>query len=55
MGKYFTPEEVANIWRIKLPTIWRWIRDGGLAVTTVGRSYRIHEDVVRKGVPRKSG
>ena len=41
MIKYYTPEEVAEIFRVKTRTVWEWLRTGKLQSVKVGRQYRI--------------
>ncbi len=50
--RYYTPEEVAEMYRLNSSTIRRWIRAGQLAALQPGRDYRIPEsEVVRLGQP----
>ena len=51
-GRYYTPEEVAEMYRLDSSTIRRWIRTGRLAALKPGRDYRIPEsEVLRLGQP----
>lgn len=45
---YYTPKEVAEDLRLNVSTIWRWIREGKLPATKIGRSYRISDEQLAK-------
>lgn len=48
MGEtYFTPQEVADKFGVKVITVWDWIRKGKLRALRVGgRLYRITENQI---------
>lgn len=41
MGDILTPEEIATEWRLEVATVRRWIREGKLKATKLGRGWRI--------------
>jgi excisionase family DNA binding protein len=41
---YYTPEEVAQKLKLNINTIWRYIREGKLPASLMGRKYRISEE-----------
>jgi len=43
LPKYYTCEEVAEIFGIKTLTVWDWIRRKKLPAIKIGRDYRITE------------
>ena len=40
-SEFITPEEVAQILRINVLTVYRYIRKGSLGAIRIGRGYRI--------------
>ena len=48
MEKFYTPAEVAEMLGIKRATLWKWLREGYIQATTVGRSYIIPESELPK-------
>ena len=44
---YYTCEEVAKRYRVKLITVWSWCRKGKIAAIKVGREYRITEESLK--------
>lgn len=44
MAKMFTCEEVADRYRVKVITVWEWIRQKKLGAIKLGREYRVSED-----------
>ena len=44
MSKMYTCYEVAEIYRVKVITVWDWIRQKKLNAIKLGREYRISED-----------
>nr|DAE90798.1 MAG TPA: helix-turn-helix domain protein [Caudoviricetes sp.]DAM96662.1 MAG TPA: helix-turn-helix domain protein [Bacteriophage sp.]DAO05025.1 MAG TPA: helix-turn-helix domain protein [Bacteriophage sp.]DAQ34602.1 MAG TPA: helix-turn-helix domain protein [Caudoviricetes sp.]DAY96823.1 MAG TPA: helix-turn-helix domain protein [Caudoviricetes sp.] len=40
----FTCEEVAERYKVKVITVWEWIRQKKLGAIKLGREYRITED-----------
>ena len=46
--RLLTPEEVGTLFRVEVPTVHRWLRQGRLrSVTTPGGHKRVRESVVR--------
>lgn len=43
MEKYYTPDEVGDILKVKRLTVYRWIAAGKLSAKKVGRGLRIAE------------
>ncbi|WP_099205623.1 helix-turn-helix domain-containing protein [Scatolibacter rhodanostii] len=41
MPKYYTCDEVAEIYKVKVLTVWDWIRKKKLSAVKIGRDYRI--------------
>lgn len=48
MARLFTCNEVAERYRVKVITVWDWIRSGKLPAVKLGRDYRISEDDLQK-------
>ena len=46
MTSVMTPEQVARYLQVSPPTIYRYIRQGKLAASRLGRAYRITRDSV---------
>lgn len=44
MSPLFTCEEVAERYKVKVITVWEWIRQKKLGAIKLGREYRITED-----------
>lgn len=44
MAQMFTCEEVAERYKVKVITVWGWIRQKKLGAIKLGREYRITED-----------
>lgn len=44
MSKMYTCDEVAARYRVKVITIWDWIRKRKLPAIRIGKEYRISED-----------
>ena len=44
MKTYYTCGEVANLYRVKIATVWSWIRTGKLKAIRAGKQYRIPKD-----------
>lgn len=46
MPKYYSCDEVAEIYGVKKITVWSWIRTGKLTAVKAGKNYRIRpEDI----------
>ena len=43
MSKFYTCEEVAEMYRVKVTTVWEWIREKKLNALQIGKSYRIRQ------------
>lgn len=43
LEKYYTCEEVAERYGVKVATVWDWIKSKKLAAIDLGRAYRIKE------------
>lgn len=41
MDKFYTCEEVAEHLKVKVQTVWGWIREGRLPAVRVGKCYRV--------------
>lgn len=44
MEKFLTCEEVAEVCRVKVTTVWAWIREGKLKAFRLGRDYRVKKE-----------
>lgn len=44
MAKMYTCDEVAERYKVKVITVWDWIRQQKLNAIKLGREYRISED-----------
>ncbi len=44
MPKYYTCDEVADLYKVKTLTVWDWIRKKKLGAIKIGRDYRITQD-----------
>ena len=44
MDRFYTCEEVAEMYRVKISTVWEWIRVGKLSAVRVGKQYRIRKE-----------
>lgn len=43
LDKYFTCDEVAERYGVKVATVWDWIRSKKLIAINLGKTYRIKE------------
>lgn len=43
MENFYTCEQVAERYGVKISTVWEWIREKKLPAIQIGRSYRIRE------------
>lgn len=41
MEQLYTCAEVAKMYRVKVITVWEWVRTGKLRASKIGRLYRI--------------
>lgn len=59
MSKMYTCDEVAERYKVKVITVWEWIRQQKLGAIKIGKEYRISEgDLIafenaRKTIPTK--
>lgn len=59
MAKMYTCDEVAERYKVKVITVWEWIRQQKLGAIKIGKEYRISEDDLivfenaRKTIPAK--
>lgn len=44
MPKYYTCDEVADLYKVKTLTVWDWIRKKKLGAIKIGRDYRVTQD-----------
>jgi excisionase family DNA binding protein len=44
MEKYFTCAEIAEMYKVKIITVWEWIRKKKLPAIKIGREYRIRQE-----------
>ena len=48
MENLYTCEELAERYKVKISTIWTWIRKGKLKAANYGKVYRITEKSIRE-------
>lgn len=48
MPKYYTCEEIAEMYKVKTLTVWDWIRRKKLSAIKIGRDYRVTLDDLKK-------
>ncbi len=46
MNKFYTCEEVAEMYLVKITTVWEWIKRGKLRAVKIGKQYRIPKDAL---------
>lgn len=44
MEKFFSCDEIAERYGVKVTTVWDWIRRGELPAVKIGKQYRIRAD-----------
>lgn len=44
MSKFYTCNEVAELYRVKTLTVWDWIRKKKLGAIKIGREYRVSQN-----------
>ena len=44
MEKLYKCKEVAEMYRVKVSTVWEWIKSGKLKAYRIGRLYRIYKE-----------
>lgn len=47
MHTYYTCEEIAKMYRVKVITVWEWIRSKKLPAMKLGRDYRITDEDIK--------
>lgn len=47
MPKFYTCEEVAEIYRVKTITVWDWVRKKKLSAIKTGRNYLVSEESIK--------
>jgi len=48
MQIYFTCTEIASMYKVKVITVWDWIRKRKLPAIKIGRDYRISQEDIDK-------
>lgn len=48
MDRFYTCEEVAEMYRVKVTTVWAWVRDGKLRAVKIGKVYRIEKEALEE-------
>lgn len=46
MDRFYTCEEIAEIYGVKITTVWAWIREGKLKAMKLGKNYRISKEAL---------
>ena len=46
--EYFTPQEAAQLLKVHVGTLLRWIREGKLSAIKIGKGYRISQTQLDK-------
>lgn len=52
MPKFYTPQEVSEMFKITDKTVRNWIRNGELDAIIVGKTYRIPEESIKTLIKR---
>lgn len=52
-GKYYTPQEIADLLRVSYMTVYRWIRSGKLEAYQIQKQYRITNESFKKFIEAK--
>lgn len=47
MSVYYTCDEVAAMYKVKVITVWDWIRNKKLGAIKLGRDYRITQEDIK--------
>lgn len=47
MDNYYTPQEIAEKFKVKINTVYKWIREGKLKAIKVGDLWRISESEIK--------
>lgn len=48
MAELYTCAEVAERYKVKIITVWEWIRKRKLGAIKIGKEYRVNEDDLKK-------
>lgn len=48
MSKYYSCEEVAQRYQVKIATVWEWIREKKLQAIKIGKQYRVREEDLKQ-------
>ena len=48
MSKFYTCNEVAELYKVKTLTVWDWIRKKKLGAIKIGRDYRISQEQIEE-------
>ena len=48
MEKLYTCREVANLFRVKVGTVYAWIKNGKIKATVIGAAYRVKESEIKR-------
>jgi excisionase family DNA binding protein len=46
--EWYTIEELANMWELKISTVRTYVRTGQLEAVRFGNTYRVHKDAKKK-------
>lgn len=52
-SKLYTPEEVADMLKVKKQTVWKWLRQGILHGVKIGKLWRIPEKDLTEFLEKK--
>jgi len=48
LSRYFSCKEIADIYGVKIFTVWHWIRNKKLPAIKIGKQYRIREEDLKQ-------
>jgi excisionase family DNA binding protein len=51
--EWYTVEELAAMWELKISTIRAYIRTGQLEAVKFGNTYRVHKDSIQKFIQQR--
>lgn len=49
----YTPEDIAQMFKVSTGTVWRYIREGKLPASKLGRKYIISDDQLRRFIEQQ--
>lgn len=55
MAQLLTPKEVAQLFRVSIPTVRRWAFDGRLPGIKIGKMLRFHAGAVERALGQLAG